>query len=94
MSDINHKAEALLGLKMASRDVSANYERQTGEKKSDLLALTQIHATLYLAEQQRVANLIALASFSHEVDGGRVLCTGLSQAMKWRDEAIEAMGLS
>jgi hypothetical protein len=59
MSDqkIDHKTEALLAIRFAARDVSANYELQTDEKKSDVIALGQLHATLALVEQQRIANL-------------------------------------
>ena len=33
---------------------------QTGEYKTDVIATAQVHATLALAEQQRIANLVAL----------------------------------
>lgn len=65
----------------------------------------QVHATLALAEQQRLANLIALASHSHarwgnyagEAGGMGVLFsygeTELAN-MRIRDDIREALGLS
>ncbi len=35
---------------------------QRGESLGEIAEVAQVHATLYLAEQQRIANLIALAS--------------------------------
>ena len=56
---IDHAAEARTVLKLASRDVSENTALQTGEYKADMIATAQVHATLALVEQQRIANLIA-----------------------------------
>jgi hypothetical protein len=54
----------------------------------------QVHATLALVEQQRIANLLAFAQVDHDAgDGGR-LYTGLEGAMRCRKEASEALGLS
>lgn len=37
---------------------------QQGESLSDIAAIAQVHATLALVEQQRIANLIALGQFT------------------------------
>lgn len=58
------------------------------------MATAQVHATLALAEQQRIANLLTMASFSHDAGDGQRLFTGLEGAQKWRLEAAEALGLS
>lgn len=50
---IDHKAEAEAVL-------GANGPNATFDPARDALAEAQIHAMLYLAEQQRIANLIAL----------------------------------
>jgi hypothetical protein len=61
---MNHAAEARAVLALANRDVSSNVAFQTGELKADMIAVAQVHATLALVEQQRIANLIALAGLS------------------------------
>jgi hypothetical protein len=63
---IEHTAEARLALEYAMRDVSENWPLQTGETKADIIAQAQVHATLALVEQQRIANLIAVA----QMEGG------------------------
>jgi hypothetical protein len=71
---IDHAAEARLALEWAiewaMRDVSVNMATETGEYKSDVIAQAQVHATLALVEQQRVANLIALSNVRLEMPGG------------------------
>ncbi len=57
---VEHAAEARAVLQLAGRDVSENMALQTGEHKADMIAVAQVHATLALVEQQRIANLIAL----------------------------------
>lgn len=66
----DHVSQARLHIDRASSDVSANWEVQTGELKADILALAQVHATLALVEQQRIANLIALARPYELPNGG------------------------
>lgn len=65
MSDdrIDHKAEAERVLAMAGNDPDA-------QMAMTIAAAAQVHATLYLAEQQRIANLIALSALmlGKEVD--------------------------
>ncbi|WP_104137303.1 hypothetical protein [Cryobacterium sp. Y62] len=84
----NHKALAIEGIEKSDMDVSRNWEAMTGELKSDMLALAQVHATLALAEsadaqvaairaqteQLRVANMIAwiVKLSSHPTDGGQL----------------------
>jgi len=81
---IDHKAETerLLGSFM---ELSP-----TGAKKSsklwptDALAEAQVHASLYLADQQRIANLIALFSLS-DVDAEDMKTCGVN----WPVVALE-----
>jgi hypothetical protein len=56
---IDHKAEALVALAAVSELGLSNDE---GYRKQEMLTEAQVHATLYLAEQQRIANLIAYAN--------------------------------
>lgn len=65
---IDHAAEARAALVNADRFASNNWPLETGEQKADLIAVAQVHATLALIEQQRIANLIALAALP-SIDG-------------------------
>lgn len=65
---IDHAAEARRLLGVAGLRPSANWEAETGERKADVLADAQTHATLALAEQQRIASVIALASLAARED--------------------------
>lgn len=86
---------AELALTNASHDVSENFALQAGEHKADVLALAQVHATLALAEQQRIANVIAIAQFDTAVNNdGKHLFTGIEAAVIWRMDAITALGLN
>lgn len=58
----DHKGDAMACLIGADNHVGAEMPEQVGEYKADVIATAQVHATLYLAEQQRIANLIALAA--------------------------------
>lgn len=51
--------EARRLLALAGTRLSEEWPQQTGEHKSDVLAEAQVNATIALAEQQRLANLIA-----------------------------------
>ena len=66
---IDHADEATQGIMVASLRVSEDFSTQTGEHKADILAEAQVHATLALVEQQRIANVIALAKFAIEQYG-------------------------
>jgi hypothetical protein len=55
----DHVALAREGIEVADMVVSRNLPLQTGEFKADVIAVAQVHATLALVEQQRVANLFA-----------------------------------
>ena len=73
---INHKTEAL-------RNIGGLHDYQSEEGMTDASMLTvaieaQVHATLALVEQQRIANLIALAQQSYE---------------RWGNHAGEAGGM-
>lgn len=62
--------------------------------RASAVALTAlVDATLALVEQQRIANLLAIAQFSHRTEGGRIF-TSENSATKWRAEAGKALGLS
>ncbi len=58
-------AEARHYLGHSDSRASEEWPVQTGEHKADVIARAQVHATLALVEQQRIANLIALAQASH-----------------------------
>lgn len=57
MTYIDHAGDALTCVNAANE--SARYENH--ERAALLMAEAQVHATLALVEQQRIANLIALA---------------------------------
>lgn len=58
---IDHKEQATNLLESIHLDTNDIYE-QTPEARGIRLDLALVHATLYAAEQQRIANLIALES--------------------------------
>ncbi len=60
------KARGLLAL--AAIRPSLEWPEATGEAKADVLAEAQVHATLALVEQQRIANRIALCSLVAETE--------------------------
>lgn len=101
-SRINHAAEARLALEYSERRVSANWIAETGEAKSDIIAVAQAHATLALVEQQRIANLIALSESGRTTaNGARAALSGLydgdgasgSASMALRDDIAQALGI-
>lgn len=53
---IDHAAEARALMIQADGYTSSDMVIQTGEVKADVIAAAQFHATLALAEQQRIAN--------------------------------------
>jgi hypothetical protein len=53
----------------------------------------QTHATLALVEQKRIANLIALAQFSHTGEDAVRLFTQLEESLRLRNEAVEGLGI-
>ena len=53
---LDHAAEALIC-------IDAAHARKVGELEPDLMLQAQVHATLALVEQQRIANIIA---FGHQ----------------------------
>ncbi|MCT1363926.1 hypothetical protein [Microbacterium sp. p3-SID131] len=57
---IDHASEARAELDIAQRWPSETFAVQTGEHKADVLAAAQVHATLALVEQQRIANILRL----------------------------------
>lgn len=69
---IDHEGEARALLAAADAEVSANHPVNTGEDKADLLANAQVHATLALLEQQRIANIITVAGWVIDSSPGDV----------------------
>jgi|GEM_PF-3287457 hypothetical protein len=61
--------EALRLLGIADQRPSQEWTSETGESKSDVIAAAQVHATLALVEQQRIANLIAYLVLIGETPG-------------------------
>lgn len=61
MTRFDHATEARALLIQGDAFTSSDMVLQTGEAKADVIALAQVHATLALVEQQRIANLVALS---------------------------------
>jgi hypothetical protein len=76
----NHKDEAVDWLDFAIELARSPYEPASPDEATNL---AQVHATLYLAEQQRIGNLIAYANAYCEQDEhtaiGSIVREGLSQ---------------
>ena len=103
---MNHKDEAIQQLEaLEFGEVSSNFHAQTGELKSDAIAIAQVKATLALVEAQeaaneqaRIANLIAVANLAFgpgEADMTEPW-TGSGEEKAWdviRAEVIEALGI-
>ena len=75
MTRIDHATEARTLLTQSYAFTSSDMVLHTGETKADVIAQAHVHATLALVEQQRIANLIAMASMAdddskHEVAAG------------------------
>lgn len=94
MSAADHKAEAEEFIERAFRSSSSDAEMRS-------IGQAEVHALLYAAEQtaelvkqQRIANLLSIASFSHDAGAGQRLYTNMEGASKWRDEAARGLGLS
>jgi hypothetical protein len=78
-----------------ARDLITEANKQTDVEEAAVhISEAQVHATLALVEQQRIANLIELARFSHTTASGETLTTNMNGATNWRDQAAEALGLS
>lgn len=88
MSAIDHKAEA--------ESIAAAVGGVTWEEAPHVdVALAQVHATLYLAEQQRLANVIALAD--REPDASRAIWSqtdGHFSSLFLRPEIAALLGLN
>lgn len=88
---IDHVAEALVHV-----DDVHNWQSDEGITEATLIAsalIAQAEATLALVEQQRIANLLALAQFSHETGDGARLHTSLVGSHEMRTEAAAALGV-
>lgn len=57
------------------------------------IALAQVTATLYLAEQQRIANLIAFLQIRNNYENGSSLFIGIEEASALLNEVGEALGI-
>lgn len=68
---MSHKEQALHLLDVVNGQVSENYVALTGERKDVVIAEAQVHATLELAEQQRVANFVSYLRIAEIDRGGR-----------------------
>jgi hypothetical protein len=77
-------AEALI----AETDNGRTHERTT----SQIIALAQVHATMYMADQQRLANLIAVSNSAWLDDSPEHLAmsrrarSGITRLLNGRDE--------
>lgn len=83
---IDHAAEAL-------KTIASGKERGHPIDADSPIAEAQVHATLALVEQQRIANIIALGQFSLRVSDSEVLTTKFESAKKWHADAVKSLGL-
>lgn len=65
---VDHIDAALSLLVSADQHLSAEMVGQTGEAKADVIATAQVHATLALVEQQRIANRLMLSALVSDVE--------------------------
>lgn len=79
-----HKAEAERLV-----DFEQAVSQETADKARAASSAAQVHATLYLAEQQRIANLIALGE-TNVIDPGD---DSLYPVTKMRDDIRKGLGL-
>lgn len=91
----DHKGDAMACLIEAYNHLGTAMPGETGEYKADVIATAQVHATLYLAEQQSTANQIALIS-----NAARGVAEGLVHADDYmtlfhqlNPQVMKAMGL-
>lgn len=91
---VDHAAEAARSLVAADQHGSVNYVQMTGEEKGDVLLSGLVHATLALVEQQRIANLLALAGFQAETPGGGSIGTTFDAILTIRTAVAEMLGVS
>ena len=96
----DHKAEAVRLASLADGSYGAIEHRNGADAASEaveaLMIATeaQVHATLYLAEQQRIANLIALGQFSHKAEGDTRVFQSVHSSESLMRYAAKALGLS
>jgi len=72
------------------------------DSKADMLAAAQVYATLALAEQQRIANLITIGTMSlidpdqniHPMEFAAWRALGLPVTGEFRPEIAKALGVS
>lgn len=67
---VDHAAEARLWADNAVKAQAARKEPKNEELATAYAAIAQVHATLALVEQQRVANLLALSTWHVEGSDG------------------------
>ncbi|GAB3125789.1 hypothetical protein [Glaciibacter psychrotolerans] len=87
---IDHKAAADSYLEACVYDTHA----MTNAEK---VSLAQVHATLYLAEQQRIANLITTAGLNYGAVDFTRPWEGMQDTDRWRAiraDVAEGLGLS
>lgn len=92
MSAADYKTEADENIKLA-QEYPIGYQHLT---TSDLIALAQVNATLALAEQQRIANLIAYSNVLEENqrDGYELTDDGKSFMDRLEAQIRKGLGLS
>ncbi|EYT61650.1 hypothetical protein [Microbacterium sp. UCD-TDU] len=92
---IDHAAEAmaLFNSEFGTKPNYLPYETADAQHLLNILG-AQVHATLALVEQQRIANLLTMAQFDHAIEDGVRLYTDLEWSAKLRQEAGERLGLS
>ncbi len=81
MSDHKAQAEALVASELAGGSF---------DQTRDYIALAQVHATLYAAEQQRIANLIALGHL--DAAAGRDPHGPVQELIPENERVVEELG--
>lgn len=91
---IDHASEARVELDIAQRWPSETFAVQTGEHKADVLAAAQVHATLALVEQQRLANILTLVGDEDPETVNDNLIEVGADPVKVRADIVAALGWS
>lgn len=85
---IDHAAEAI-----KHRDYAESPGPGDPQLATNWLISAQVHATLALVEQQRIANLIAIGQFSHDAEDDTRFYIGLAGSEAAYVEAAGALGI-
>jgi hypothetical protein len=92
---IDHAAEAVLCVKSSHRQREDGVAPEEAIRAGLDMLQAQVHATLALAEQQRIANLLTLTEHKiRDVNGDVVIRTVTASAIDMRREASILLGVN